>query len=776
VLATIALVGHSLIQAPSTHAGGPGSGSGFTENLPETVPNGRRLLPESRPGPQPELTGRVLVRWRPTATSAQRLSVMARTDAVVDPSAPDLATWQVLTPDGEVGQTVAALKADPAVAWAEPEYVRRPTGAPGTDPAFPLEWGLHNDGQDVGGFAGAPNVDMNLPEAWQLGLGEPGVTVAVIDTGVDFSHPDLQGTAWVNSGESGGGKETNGVDDDGNGYVDDVNGWDFCHDDNTVFEVVDGWHGTAMATIIGASANGLGMTGIAPGVRIMALKIFDVGGTCGVAAEVAAIEYAVDQGVKIANASYGGGGFSEAERLAILNASGSGMLLVASAGNEGTDIDVNPSYPASYVIDNLIAVAAIHNEGMLADCASAACSNWGLQSVHIAAPGEDVFAGVTLDDPDPYAWGLVSGTSPAAASVSGVAALIGSNRPELFSGSLLKAHLLKTGKPVPWTRGLTASGRIPDARAALTTSPDVVRLSGPNRYATAAAISAFTYFRYPPLVLVANGTGFPDALAGGAVGAQFGFPLLLVQHGSIPPETAAELTRLRPLGVAVLGGLGVVSAAVEAQLAAYVEPGGEVFRLAGPDRFATAVAISQGFDPGVSATYVATGLDFPDALGAAPLAAFLDGPLLLVLRNSIPPVVAFELDRLAPSFIYVLGGTGVVSQNVENSLWQYTNQGTVWRRAGSNRYETAVAVSQTFAGPGSAGSVFVATGVNFPDALAGGSSAGAFLGSLLLVPGTSVPSYVEDEILRLDPARVFILGGTGVVSDGVIAEIQALFP
>jgi subtilisin family serine protease len=732
------------------------------------------LLPESRTGPHAETTGRVLVQWRPLATQSQRLTLINRTGAVEYLAAPALDHWEVVTPSGDLDQTLAALRRDPAVAWAEPEYRRSPSAAPEGEPLYPQQWGLENEGQDIGGFPGAPNVDMNLPEAWELGLGDPSVTVAVIDTGVDFSHPDLQGTAWTNPGESGGGKETNGLDDDANGYIDDVNGWDFCHDDKTVFEVADGWHGTAMATIIGGSANGTGMTGVAPGVRIMALKILDASGDCGVAAEIAAIQYAVDQDVKIANASYGGGGYSEAERLAIWDASGSGMLFVAAAGNEGADLEIEPSYPAAYDIDNLIAVAAVHNEGMLSGCGGGACSNYGL-NVDIAAPGESILVGATLNQPDPHVWALVSGTSPAAANVSGVAALIGSVRPELFTGDLLKVQLLKTGKPVPWTRGLTASGRIPDARAALIASPDIVRLSGSNRYATAAEISASTYFRYPPFVLVANGSGFPDALAGGAVGAQFGYPVLLVKPGSIPPETAAELTRLRPLNIAVLGGTGVVSGAVEAQLEAFVEPGGSVIRLAGADRFETSVAISQGFDPGVTAVFVATGMDFPDALGAAPPAALLGGPLLLVRKDSIPLVVAFELDRLAPSYIYVLGGTGVVSQSVEGTLWSFTNQGTVFRRAGSNRYETAVSISQGFYPP-ETGTVFVATGLNFPDALAGGSAGGAFLGPLLLVPGTSVPAAVEAELQRLNPSRVFILGGTAVVSDSVITEIDNLFP
>ncbi len=737
--------------------------------------NGRRLRPEARPGPQPETTGRILVRWRSAAGPAQRVALMSRVGVAQDRSAPPLDAWQVLTPAGDLDAAVTALRRDPAVSWAEPEYRRDLSVVDIQEPLYPEQWSLNNTGQDIGGFSGAPNVDMNLPEAWELGMGSPDVTVAVIDTGVDFDHPELQGTAWVNPGESGGGKETNGVDDDANGFIDDVNGWDFCHNDSSVFEVEDGWHGTAMASLIAGSVVMAGMIGVAPGVKIMALKIFDAGGDCGTAAEVAALEYAADHGIKIVNASYGGGGFSVAERDAILAAqAATGLLFVASAGNQGADIDATPSYPASYDIDNILTVAAIHNEGMLSGCTpNGACSNFGATAVDMSAPGEAILIGATVAQPVPHVFGLVAGTSPAAANVSGVAALVGSIRPDLFTGALLKQRLMATGKPIPWTRGVTATGRIPDARAALVGEPDIRRLSGINRNATAAAISEATYFRYPQFVVVATGAGFADALAGGAVGAQFGYPLLLVNQGSIPAETASELTRLQPLNIVVLGGTGVVSAQVESQLAAFVFGDGEVVRLAGPDRFATAVAVSEGFEPGVETAYIATGLNFPDALGAAPPSALSGGPLLLVLPNAIPAVVANELDRLDPGRIVVLGGTGVVSNAVMTQLDAITS-GPVFRVAGGTRYETAVAISSTFFG--AAESVFVATGLNFPDALAGGSSGGAYIGPLLLVPGTSVPASVQGELLRFQPARVFILGGTGVVSDSVVTQIGNLFP
>ena len=315
---------------------------------------------------------------------------------------------------------------------------------------------------------------------------------------------------------------------------------------------------------------------------------------------------------------------------------------------------------------------------------------------------------------------------------------------------------------------------MPDARAALVASPDIVRLSGANRYSTAAAISAATYFRYPPFVFIATGATYPDALSGGAPAAQFGLPLLLAQKTGIPAPTAAELVRLRPLNIAVLGGAGVIPDAVGVQFYNYVPDDGVVVRVSGPDRYSTSAAVSLfSYDPGVDTVFIATGTNFPDALGAAPPSAFGFGPLLLVTPTSIPSVIANELARLNPSRIVILGGTGAVSSGVASQLGAYTS-GPVIRVSGANRYATALAVSNAFFD--SAETLFIATGVNFPDALAGGSSGGAFLGPLLLVPGTSLPPGAAGQIAGYDPARVFILGGTGVVSNGVVSQIAGLFP
>jgi putative cell wall-binding protein len=223
----------------------------------------------------------------------------------------------------------------------------------------------------------------------------------------------------------------------------------------------------------------------------------------------------------------------------------------------------------------------------------------------------------------------------------------------------------------------------------------------------------------------------------------------------------------------VLGSNAVVSNATKAALATYATSGW-VRRLAGSTRYETAAAISADtFAPGVPVAYVATGANFPDALAGTPPAGSQGGPVLLTALTELPAAVAAELDRLNPGRIVILGGTTAVSNGVATQLDAYT-AGSVTRLSGSDRYATAVVVSS--ASFSSADTVYIATGANFPDALAGGPVAGRDDVPLLLVPAGALPNVVRQELMRLDPSTVVILGGTSVVSSAVVSEIQALFP
>lgn len=303
-------------------------------------------------------------------------------------------------------------------------------------------------------------------------------------------------------------------------------------------------------------------------------------------------------------------------------------------------------------------------------------------------------------------------------------------------------------------------------------STDIQRLAGSDRYATAAAISKSRFGGGASTVFIATGASFPDALAGSPAAARFNGPILLTDRWTLPLATATELDRLNPSKIVILGGTGAVSEKVGSRLQNYA---GSVVRWAGADRFATAAKVSQQtFAPGVPVAYVATGMTFPDALSGGAIAGRNGGPILLVKKDSVPWATAAELDRLNPGKIVILGGTGAVNSAVAEKLKTWS--GSVSRLSGADRYATAVQVSRAAYGSGGSDAVFVATGSNFPDGLAGGPVAALVPGPLLLVASTSLPSAVASELSRLGPDKVYVLGGTSSVSDGVVRSIDASLP
>ncbi len=298
-------------------------------------------------------------------------------------------------------------------------------------------------------------------------------------------------------------------------------------------------------------------------------------------------------------------------------------------------------------------------------------------------------------------------------------------------------------------------------------TPLVSRVSGADRYATAVAITA-GFTPNVPVVYVSTGEAFPDALAAAPAAAKQVAPILLTRAGSLPDVTAAELDRLKPGKIVIVGGTQVVSQAVEDAL--HTHTAGAVERLQGANRFATAAAISAAtFPSGVSTAYIATGMSFPDGLTGGPAAAHAPnggGPLLLVTSDQLPSETATELSRLAPQKVVVLGGAGAVSDAVVTALDPFSVD-PVERRSGTDRYLTAVDVSsKAFASP--TGKVLLATGLNFPDALAGGAVAGIAGTPILLAQPTCIPAQVNAEIDRLNPQQVIVLGGTSVLSDAVV--------
>ncbi|NLX49737.1 MAG: S8 family serine peptidase [Methanospirillum sp.] len=387
---------------------------------------------------------RLIVTFSPVAVDRADLVLLAHTGAgaVVsrDLGPLGLPGRQVVTlPDGaDLEEAVARYRADPSVLRVERDWVVRLDRTP-NDPGYASLWGL-------------PKIA--APAAWDRTTGGTGVVVAVIDTGVDAAHPDLAPNVWTNPGEVPG----NGLDDDANGYVDDVHGWDFRNGDPVPDDAYG--HGTHCAGTIGAAGdNGIGIAGAAWTVRVMPLKYMQ-GNDCGfvsIAAE--AILYANRMGADVISCSW-----YEPESPLIRDAiAASPALVVCSAGNEGRDTDATPQYPACYPLDQVISVAATDPADAMAPF-----SNYGATSVDLGAPGVSIYSAMPGGG---YGW--MSGTSMAAPHVAGVAALALSLDPSLSTAELRRA-LLEGADPVASLAGRSVSGgRLNASRTLALAAPPV---------------------------------------------------------------------------------------------------------------------------------------------------------------------------------------------------------------------------------------------------------------------------------------------------------------
>jgi len=348
-----------------------------------------------------------------------------------------------------IDQAIQMLQALPFVEYAEPDYVVHAIAQP-NDSFVGLQWGVNNTGQSIRGTSGTTDADIDGFEAWDTRTNASGVIVAVIDTGTQWDHPDLDDNIWSNNGEIAG----NGIDDDNNGYIDDVRGWDFYGNDNNPTDTEG--HGTHTAGTVGAEGNnGIGVAGVAWDVQIMPLRFLGPNGG-STSDAIAALNYAVDNGARISNNSWGGGGFSTAMRDAIASASSANHLFVAASGNDGVNTDNSPHYPSSYSDDSIISVAATDNRDQMASF-----SNYGSNSVDIGAPGVDIASTYTGNG---YVWN--SGTSMAAPHVAGAAAILLAHNPS-WSYTQLRDRLLSTARGTNAMNGVTTTGGVLNLDAAL---------------------------------------------------------------------------------------------------------------------------------------------------------------------------------------------------------------------------------------------------------------------------------------------------------------------
>lgn len=348
---------------------------------------------------------------------------------------------------------IERLEDSPLVEYAEPNYARTFGSIDTTDTLRETLWALENTGQTVGSTAGLLDADIDGKEAWDLSVGSSTI-VAVIDNGVLYTHEDLANQMWDGSACK---TETGDTLNNCN------HGYDFASSTSPDLtplpdlrigtSTYDGYHGTHVAGIIAAQMNnGVGVIGIAPNAKIMALKF-----GLDVASEVKAIDFAIQNGAKIINASYGGSEFSQAEYDAIARFRDAGGIFVAAAGNGGLDVigddnDTQPIYPASYDLPNIISVAATDQNDEMPTF-----SNFGDESVDLGAPGRNIMSTITEDGTD-AAYGRLNGTSMAAPHVAGVAALIRSLYPSA-TASAVKNVLLGSGDELASLSGMTVSGK-----------------------------------------------------------------------------------------------------------------------------------------------------------------------------------------------------------------------------------------------------------------------------------------------------------------------------
>ena len=385
----------------------------------------------------PVVPGELIVGFERSASQAQQNSAVAQAGAAREASFSQIKAVLIRVPPNLAAAATKLLLGLPQVRYVEPNHVVRTVEAVPNDPSLSQLWGLSNTGQ-TGGTADA---DIDAPEAWDLATGDSNVVVAVTDTGVDFSHPDLAAQRWVNTDDPFG-----GGDQDGNGLVDDWSGWDFVNDDNDAFD--DNQHGTHVSGTVGAVGdNGVGVVGVNWNVKIMPLKFLNAAGSGSTADAIAATLYAADQGADIASNSWGGGPFDQALLDAIEYGAARGMLFVAAAGNDGRSNETTPTYPANYASEAIVSVAATDHADALAFF-----SNYGATTVDLGAPGVNI-----LSTTPGNTYGSFSGTSMATPHVAGAAALLKARFPDASLYGL-KNLLLRSVDPIASLSGRTTTG------------------------------------------------------------------------------------------------------------------------------------------------------------------------------------------------------------------------------------------------------------------------------------------------------------------------------
>lgn len=722
-------------------------------------------------------------------TRASQVRAAASDQAVAASDQASLASDQaVLKTNGRpVEQVITELRADPAIAWAEPDYRVELAGG--------VAAVLVNDPRSANQYS----LDrMRVRDAWSFTRGDANV-VAVLDTGVSFVHADLAGRIYVNPGESGSGRETNRKDDDGNGFVDDVNGWDFVNGDRTPAD--DHNHGTWVSGVIAATPNNaIGIAGISWSDKILPVKVMDSTGS-GFTSDLArGIRYAADRGADVINMSIGGFPYDTAVKSAVDYAWSKGAVLVGAAGNNRR---AENFYPASY--PNVISVTATQADDEF--------TNWSSfgSAVDVSAPGADIqttdCGGCSTTSAGGSSYMSVSGTSFSAPNTAGVVALIRARYPT-WTNQQVVDRLLATVDDLGYTgwddrygKGRVNALRAVGGSAALVVSATGDSFEPNNTIATAHALPLGTTWQptiHPASDVDHFAFSVPRAgrlevtvtpLVDNVRSSMSSLPIdpivdawnsagALVGHSDDTSNSSAvETVVLHPTSAArfvfrVVNWFPNGSPGTYTIRGAYLDDVAPVVSSWSPAPGSTHVSVAARVDLVFSEPVSGvdtTSLTLRDAADKAV-------PTTLSYASAQNRATLTPVSPLRPDAQYRIVLRSTIGDQAGNSVAAtsstFTTAKLVTRVAGADRYATAANLSAVSFAPG-APVAYLASGESFPDALAGGPLAARDGGPILLLTHDSIPSPTANELRRLAPGRIVLLGGPGSVSDAVAGQLAS---
>ncbi|USQ81378.1 cell wall-binding repeat-containing protein [Ornithinimicrobium faecis] len=632
---------------------------------------------------------------------------------------------------------------------APPEVPFEPVSEADSAPAEGVEWNLQ---------------DVRADAVWSTGTSGEGIIVATIDTGAEWDHPGL-----INHYRGFNGGEVN------HNYS-----WFDATGESPQQPADSNGHGTHVTGTLVGDDGGVNQVGMAPGARWIAAN--GCGKGCKDSNLLASGQWTLaptnlagenpNAALRphVINNSWGSTSPSTGPLLEDVSKAwaAAGQFAVFSNGNLaqwGSNPCRSSSSPGSRIIN--YSVGNYTKNHTIASTSSRGTGQGGAIKPDISAPGTNVRSTWPGGG---YATG--NGTSMAAPHVAGAVALLWSARPDLrgdvdvtralLDGSAIDTNDTSCGGTAA-NNNVFGEGRL-NAAALINSAPatPVHRISGQDRYSTAAAI-ATGYQNGAGVVYLATGNDYPDALVGAALAGTKEAPVLLTKPDTMPAATVAQLKRLQPATVVLLGGQQVISQQVLGEVQQLL-PNANTGRRAGDNRYETAAMISRDFKSS-DVVYIATGADYPDGLAGAARSGALDAPVLLTQPGNLPNATKVELDRLRPQRIVLLGGPTAISKQVGSELQAYA---PTTRVAGTNRYETAAQISTDYQ---SASTVYIATGTDWPDALAGAARAGRDHAPILLAQPDNVPNATVREVRRLNPDRIFVLGGPSAISTASEIEL-----